>query len=104
MLRTMQVRIFRISVRTNGDTQNNNLHVIMYGCEIWSLTLRKKQRLIVFENRVLRKIYGNIYEGYCDRKLKELLIREFHNLHTSRNNIRMIKSRRMRRAGYVARI
>jgi hypothetical protein len=34
------------------------LPVVLYGCEIWSLTLREKHRLRVFENRVLRKIFG----------------------------------------------
>jgi hypothetical protein len=34
------------------------LPVILYGCETWSLTLRKERRLGVFENRVLRGIFG----------------------------------------------
>jgi hypothetical protein len=34
------------------------LPVILYGCETWSLTLREQQRLRVFENRVLRRIFG----------------------------------------------
>jgi hypothetical protein len=32
--------------------------VVLYGCETWSLTLREEQRLRVFENRVLRRIFG----------------------------------------------
>jgi hypothetical protein len=32
--------------------------VVLYGCETWSLTLREKRRLRVFENRVLRKVFG----------------------------------------------
>jgi len=36
------------------------LHVVLYGCEIWSLTLREERRLRVFENRVLRRIFGPI--------------------------------------------
>jgi hypothetical protein len=32
--------------------------VVLYGCETWSLTLREEHRLRVFENRVLRKIFG----------------------------------------------
>jgi hypothetical protein len=32
--------------------------VVLYDCETWSLTLREKQRLRVFENRVLRRIFG----------------------------------------------
>ena len=34
------------------------LPVVLYGCEIWSLTLREEQRLRLFENKVLRKIFG----------------------------------------------
>jgi len=34
------------------------LPVVLCGCEIWSITLRKEQRLRVFKNRVLRKIFG----------------------------------------------
>jgi hypothetical protein len=34
------------------------LPVVLYGCEIWSLTLSEEQRLRVFENRVLRRIFG----------------------------------------------
>jgi hypothetical protein len=59
-------------------------------------------RLRVFENRVLRGIFGpkrdEVIGGW--RKLHE----ELHNLYCSPSIIRMIKSRRMRWAGYVARI
>ena len=34
------------------------LSVVLYGCETWSLTLREKRRLRVFENRVLRRVFG----------------------------------------------
>jgi hypothetical protein len=34
------------------------LPVVLYGCEAWSLTLREEHRLRVFENRVLREIFG----------------------------------------------
>ena len=34
------------------------LPVVVYGCEIWSLTLREERRLRVFENRVLRRVFG----------------------------------------------
>ena len=34
------------------------LHVVLYGCETWSLTLREESRLRVFENRMLRRIFG----------------------------------------------
>ena len=34
------------------------LRVVLYGCETWSLTLREERKLRVFENRVLRRIFG----------------------------------------------
>jgi hypothetical protein len=34
------------------------LSVVLYGCETWSLTLREERKLRVFENRVLRKVFG----------------------------------------------
>jgi hypothetical protein len=47
------------------------LLLVLYGCETWSLTLRENQRLIVFQNRVLRRIFGPMRSevtGHC-RKL-----------------------------------
>ena len=34
------------------------LPVVLYGCETWSMTLREERRLRVFENRVLRRVFG----------------------------------------------
>jgi hypothetical protein len=67
------------------------------------LTLREEDRLRVFENRVLRRIFGpKRYEVTGDgRKLHN---EELHNLYSSPNIIRMIKSRRMRWAGNIARM
>ena len=39
------------------------LSVVLYGCETWSLTLREEHRLRVFENRVLRGIFGPKRDG-----------------------------------------
>jgi hypothetical protein len=39
------------------------LPVVLYGCETWSLTLRRERRLRVFENRVLRGIFGGKRDG-----------------------------------------
>jgi hypothetical protein len=39
------------------------LPVVLYGCETWSSTLREKHRLRVFENRVLRGIFGSKSDG-----------------------------------------
>jgi hypothetical protein len=57
----------------------------------------------MFENRVLRKTFGPKRDDVTGdwRKLRN---EELHNLYSSQNIIRMIKSRRMRRAGYIARM
>jgi hypothetical protein len=68
--------------------------VVLYGCETWSITLREEHRLRVFENRVLRRIFGQRRDEVTGdwRKLHN---EELHNLYSSPNIIRMIKSRRM---------
>jgi hypothetical protein len=76
------------------------LPVVLYGCEIWYLTLGEEHRLRVFENRVLRKIFGPKREE--DRSWRTLHNDELHDLYYSPNNVRVIKSRRMRWAGHVA--
>jgi hypothetical protein len=77
--------------------------VVVYGCETWSLSLREGHRLNVFENRVLRRIFGQKRDEVTGgwRKLHN---EELHNLYSSPSIIRMIKSRRMRWAGNVARM
>jgi hypothetical protein len=76
------------------------LPVVLYGCETWSLTLRVEHRLRVFENRVLRRIFGPKREE--DGSWRKLHNGELHSLYSSANIIRVIKSRRMRWAGHVA--
>jgi hypothetical protein len=78
------------------------LPVVLYGCETWSLTLGEEHRLRVFENRVLRKIFGPKRED--DGSWRKLHKDELHSLYSSPNIVRVIKSRRMRWAGHVARI
>jgi hypothetical protein len=76
------------------------LPVALYGCEIWSLTLREKCRLRVFENRMLVRLFGYKREevaGGWRRLCGEVL----HNLYASPNIIRVIKSRRMRQVGHI---
>jgi hypothetical protein len=77
------------------------LLVVLYGYETWSLTLREEHTLKVFENRVLRKLFGpkryEVIGGW--RKLHN---EEFRNFYSSPDLIRIIKSRRMRWAGHVA--
>jgi hypothetical protein len=75
--------------------------VVLYGCETWSLTLREERRLNVFENRVLRRIFGRKRDEVTG-KWRKLHTEELNDLYRSPKIIRMTKSSRMRRAGYVA--
>ena len=75
----------------------------MYGCETWSLTLREEHRLRVFENRVLRRIFGPKRDGITGERRKLHNV-ELNDLYCSPNIVRVIKWRRMRWAGYVARM
>jgi hypothetical protein len=79
------------------------LPVVLYGCETWSLTVREEHKLRMFENKVLRRIFGPKRDGVTGgwRKLHN---EELHNLYSSPSIIRIIKSRRMRWAGHVARM
>ena len=75
----------------------------MYGCETWSLTLREKRRLKVFENRVLMRIFGPKRDEVT-RKWRKLHNEKLSELYCSPNIVRVIKSRRMKWARHVARI
>jgi hypothetical protein len=70
------------------------------GSGTWSLTLREEPRLRVFENRVLRRIFGPKRDEVTGGSRK-LHSEELHNLYSSPSIIRMIKSRRMRWSGHV---
>jgi hypothetical protein len=93
MSRNVKVKIYKTVI----------LPVVLYMCETWSLTLREEHRLRVFENRVLRRIFGPTRDEVTGgwRKLHS---GELHNLYSSPDIIRQIKSRRMRWAGHVARM
>jgi hypothetical protein len=47
-----------LDVGTRCNVSNPLLFFVLYGCETWSLTLREERRLRVFENRVLRRVFG----------------------------------------------
>jgi len=65
------------------------LPVVLYGCETWSLTLREESRLRVFENSVLRRIYG-LRRDDVTRERSKLHNEELNNLYSS-NIFQVIK-------------
>ena len=71
------------------------LPVVLDGCETWSLTLREEHRLRVFENRVLRRIFGPKRDGVTG-EWRKLHNEELNRLYSSPNIVRVIKSRIMR--------
>jgi hypothetical protein len=77
--------------------------VVLYGCETWSLILREEHRLTVFENRVLRRIFGPKRDEVTG-EWRKLLNKELRDLYSSPSIIRIIKSRTLRWAGHVARM
>jgi hypothetical protein len=88
LLKNIEIRIYKTVI----------LPVVLYGCETLSLTLWEEHRLRVFENRVLRRIFGlkrDEETGGWRKQHNE----EQHDLYSSPSIIRIIKSSRMRWAG-----
>jgi len=79
------------------------LPVVLYGCETWSLTLREERKLRLLENRVLRRIFGPKRDEVTG-EWRKLHNEELNDLYSSPNIMRVIKRRRMRWAGHVARM
>jgi hypothetical protein len=77
--------------------------VVLYVCETWSLTLREERRLRVFENKVLRSIFGHRRDE-VKGDWRKIHNEELNDLYVSPNIFRVIKSRRMRWAEHVARM
>ena len=76
---------------------------VLCGCETWSLTVREQRRLRVSENRVLRRIFGPKRDEVTGDRSK-LHNEELSDLYCTPNIVGVIKSRRMRWAGHVARM
>ena len=93
LTKNLKIKIYRTII----------LPLVLYGCETWSLTLREESRLRVFENRVLRRIFG-LKRDEVTGEWRKLHNEELNNLYPSPNILRVIKSRRMRWAGHVARM
>ena len=74
---------------------------VLYGCETWSLTLREERKLRLFENMVLRRIFGPRRDE-VKGEWRRLHNEELNDLYSSPNIVRVIKSRRIRWAGHVA--
>ena len=76
---------------------------VFYGCETWLHTLKEERRLKVFKNRVLRRIFGPKGDEVTGewRKLRN---EGFYGVFSFPNIIRVMKSKRMRWAGHVARM
>ena len=90
--KNIKIKIYRIII----------LSVVLYGCETWLPTLREEHRLRVFENRVLRRIFGPKRDEVTGewRELHD----ELNDLYCLPNIIWVIKSRRMKWAEYVLRM
>ncbi|KAJ4441567.1 hypothetical protein ANN_11423 [Periplaneta americana] len=91
--KNLKVRIYKTVI----------LPVLLYGYETWTLTLREEHRLRVFENKVLRKIFGAKRDEVTG-EWRKLHNTELHALYSSPDIIRNIKSRRLKWAGHVARM
>ena len=89
--KNLKIKIYRI------------LPIVLYGCETWSLTLREERKLRVFENVVLRRIFGPLRDEVAG-EWRRLHKQELNDLYSSPNIMWVIKSRRMGWAGNVARI
>ena len=78
----LKIKLYRIII----------LHVVLYGCETWSLTLREERRLRVFENRVLGGVFGPKRDEVTG-EWRKLHNKELYDLYSLPNIVRVVKSR-----------
>jgi hypothetical protein len=91
--KNLNIRIYRTTI----------LPVVLYGCETWSLKLKEERRLGVFENRVLTRIFGPKGDE-VKGEWRKLHNEKLSGLYSLPKSVRVIKSRRLRWAGHVARV
>jgi hypothetical protein len=92
-VKNLKIRIYKTII----------LPVVRYGFETWSLTLREEHRLKVFENRVLRRIFGPKRDEIMG-EWRKLHNKELRDLYSLPSIIRIIKSTKMSWEGHVARV
>jgi hypothetical protein len=90
-----------VKINLNLKLKTIILPVVLYRCETCSLTLREEHRLRVFENRVLRRIFGPKMNDVTG-EWRKLHSEELHILYSSLILLSQIKSRKMRRVEHVA--
>ena len=83
--KNIKIKIYRIII----------MPVVLYGCETSSLTLREERRLRVFENRVLRRVFGPKRDE-VRREWRKLHNKELNDLYASLNIVWVIKSSRIK--------
>jgi len=93
LYKNLKIKIYRTII----------LPIVLYGCETWSLTLREERRLRVFENRVFRRVFGP-KRNEVTGEWRKLHNEELSDTYSLPNIEGVVKSRRMRWAGHVARM
>ena len=90
--------VFRFAIQKYKIYRTVILPVVLYGCETWSLILREQRRLMVFENRVLRRIFGPKRDEVTG-EWRKLHNEELNDLYCSPNIVRVVKCLGLRGKG-----